>query len=61
MFSLVMSNAPAVTEYQKALCLRDLQVYKSVEEEIDVAIRETQHRIDWLKTVLGRARQCLGT
>lgn len=59
MFALVMSNQPAVTEYQRALCLSDLQVYQSVDEEIQIALRETEHRIAWLRTVLKRARQCL--
>lgn len=61
LLSLVMSDEPAVTEYQRSLCLSDYQVYKSVEDELNVAVQETQHRIDWLRTVLARARQCLGT
>ena len=60
MLSLVMSDNPAVVEYQKALCLSDYQIHKSVANELNVAIRETQHRIDWIHTVQARARQCLG-
>ena len=60
LLSLVMSDQPAVAEYQKSLCLSDYQIYKSVSEEFHVAIRETQYRIDWLNTVRARAQQCLG-
>jgi len=59
MLTLVMSDDPAVVEYQKALCLSDYQVYKSVEDELNVALKETQHRIDWIEMVRARAHQCL--
>jgi cell division inhibitor SulA len=59
MLTLVMSDDPAVVEYQKALCLSDYQIYKSVEDELNVALRETQHRIDWIEMVRARAHQCL--
>jgi hypothetical protein len=60
MLSLVMSDNPAVVEYQKALCLSDYQIHKSVANELNIAIRETQHRIDWIHMVQTRARKCLG-
>ena len=60
MLSLVMSDEPAVAEYHRSLCLSDYQIYKSVAEEFNVAIRETQYRIDWLNTVRARAQHCLG-
>lgn len=59
MLALVMSDDPAVVEYQKALCLSDYKIHKSVADELNIAIRETQHRIDWINTVRSRARQCL--
>ena len=46
MLTLVMSDDPAVVEYQKALCLSDYHICKSVEDELDIALKETQHRID---------------
>jgi len=54
-----MSDEPAVAEYQKALCLSDYKIYKSVMDELNIAIRETQHRIDWINMVRARAQQCL--
>jgi hypothetical protein len=60
METLVLSDEPAVAEYRKALCLSDYQIHKSVEDELNVAIRETQHRIDWINMVRARALQCLG-
>ncbi len=59
METLVMSDEPAVVEYQKALCSSDYQIHKSVEDELNIAIRETQHRIDWINMVRSRALQCL--
>jgi uncharacterized cysteine cluster protein YcgN (CxxCxxCC family) len=59
MLTLVMSEEPAVMEYQKALCLSDYQIHKSVADELNIAIRETQHRIDWINMIQARARQCL--
>ena len=58
METLVLSDEPGVVEYQKALCLSDYQIHKSVEDELNIAIRETQHRIDWIKMVRARALQC---
>jgi uncharacterized cysteine cluster protein YcgN (CxxCxxCC family) len=60
MLALVMTDEPAVVEYQKALCLSDYQIHKSVADELSIAIRETQHRIDWINMIRTRARQCLG-
>jgi hypothetical protein len=60
MLALVMSDDPAVMEYQKALCLSDYKIHKSVADELNIAIRETQHRIDWINMVRTRAQQCLG-
>ena len=53
------SNEPAVADYQKALCSSDYQLHKSVEEELNVAVKETQNRIDWIHTVRTRAYECL--
>ncbi|CAF3001448.1 unnamed protein product [Rotaria socialis] len=58
MLTLVMSHQPAITEYQKGLYLRDYQIHKSVTDELNIALRETQHRIDWINTVRQRAFQC---
>ncbi len=60
MLALVMSDNPAVVEYQKALYFSDYKIHKSVANELSIAIRETQHRIDWIHMVQKRARQCLG-
>ncbi|CAF1071797.1 unnamed protein product [Rotaria sordida] len=60
MLTLVMSDEPAVIEYQKSLCLSDYQIHQSVADELNVAIRETQYRIDWINMVRQRALQCLG-
>ncbi len=59
MLTLVMSDQPVVAEYQKALCLSDYKIHKSVTDELNIAIRETQHRIDWINMVRTRAQQCL--
>lgn len=59
MLALVMSNNPAVLEYQKALYLSDYHIHKSVSDELGIAVRETQHRIDWINMVRARAKQCL--
>jgi uncharacterized cysteine cluster protein YcgN (CxxCxxCC family) len=60
MLALVMTDEPGVVEYQKALCLSDYQIHKSVADELSIAIRETQHRIDWINMIRTRAQQCLG-
>jgi uncharacterized cysteine cluster protein YcgN (CxxCxxCC family) len=60
MLTLVMSNEPAVVEYQKALCRSDYQIHKSFVDELNIAIKETQNRIDWINMVRTRALQCLG-
>jgi len=39
--------------------LSDYQIHKSVADELNIAIRETQHRIDWINMIQARARQCL--
>ncbi|CAF3589171.1 unnamed protein product [Adineta steineri] len=59
MLTLVMSNNPAAVEYQKALCSSDCQIYKSIEDELNIALKETQYRIDWIEMVRTRAHQCL--
>jgi len=59
MLTLVMSDEPALAEYQKALCLSDYKIHKSVMDELNIAIKETQHRIDWINMVRARAQQCL--
>lgn len=56
--ALVMSNEPGVIDYQKGLYTRDYQVHKSVADELNIALRETQHRIDWIHMVRQRAFQC---
>ncbi|CAF1073986.1 unnamed protein product [Rotaria sp. Silwood1] len=60
MLTFVMSDEPGVVEYQKGLCLSDCQIHKSVSDELNIAIREIQHRIDWINMVRQRALQCLG-
>lgn len=59
MLALVMSENPAVAEYQKALYSSDYHIHKSMADELNIAIRETQHRIDWINMVRTRAQQCL--
>ena len=59
MLALVMTDEPAVAEYQKALYQSDYHIHMSVADELNVAMRETQHRIDWISTVRTRAQQCL--
>lgn len=60
MLTLVMSDEPSVAEYQKRLCASDYQIHKSLADELNIAIRETQYRIDWINMVRTRALQCLG-
>jgi hypothetical protein len=55
----MMSNTAATTDYRRRLYLSDHQAHQSVADELNVAVRETQHRIDWLTNVHARARQCL--
>lgn len=59
MLAMVMSENPAIVEYQKALCQSDYQIHKSMTDEISIAVRETQYRIDWIRMVRARAKQCL--
>ena len=59
MLTLVISHDPSVAEYQRELCLSDYQIHKSVADELNIAIKETQHRIDWINMIRTRARQCL--
>ncbi|CAF1075559.1 unnamed protein product [Adineta ricciae] len=60
MLTLIMSDNPAALEYQKALCSSDCKIYKSIEDELDIALKETQHRIDWIETIRQRVHLCLG-
>ena len=60
MLTLIMSDNPAAIEYQKALCSSDCKIYKSIEDELDIALKETQHRIDWIETIRQRVHLCLG-